>query len=451
MALIPDEINLIDRMKRDLDANAITDELNLRYYLGMQRVEQLGMAIPPKMRRFLVVVNWCRVMVDTIERRQNIRSLVLPGEDRADGQLQEILDANNFETELSLFNIDRLVYGRACMSVGSSEDDPELPLMHVESPREVTALVDIRRRRMEAACRFYGVDGEGNSPTDVTLYLPDETVWVQKNTSTGRWVELDRDRHMLGRVPMVLHLNRRMSGSWAGQTEMADIAPLTDAAARSLTNLQFAQEAHGVPKMYAVGVSQGDFVDASGQPLPKWEAYFNAIWMNRNPQAKLGQFQASDLKNFETAINLYGKQAATVTGFPARYFGLHTTNPPAEGAIRADEAQLVESVERHNAAVGTTVGWAAALARRVATGDWVNGNRIRVDWHDPATPTVAQRMDATVKAKQSGILSREGAWDELGWSEARKAKERSYFEAEGESDPELAAARALTTGNAPAA
>ena len=27
----------------------------------------------------------------------------------------------------------------------------------------------------------------------------------------------------------------------------------------------------------------------------------------------------------------------------------------------------------------------------------------------------------------SGILSREGAWDELGWSEARKDKEREYF------------------------
>ena len=32
--------------------------------------------------------------------------------------------------------------------------------------------------------------------------------------------------------------------------------------------------------------------------------------------------------------------------------------------------------------------------------------------------------------KSVGILSREGAWDELGWSEARKAKERTYFDAE---------------------
>src|SRR5690606_6160033 len=134
--------------------------------------------------------------------------------------------------------------------------------------------------------------------------------------------------------------------------------------------------------------------------------------------------------------NLYGKQAATVTGFPARYFGLHTTNPPAEGAIRADEAQLVESVEAQNRQVGMTLGWAGALALRFATGEWVKGNRVRVDWFDPATPTQAQRMDALVKMRSVDAISREGMWDELGWSEARKAKERAYLEREA-SDPIL--------------
>ena len=57
MALTPSEEDQIERMKRDLDANAVNDERMLRYYRCLQRVEQLGMAIPPSMRRFLVVVN----------------------------------------------------------------------------------------------------------------------------------------------------------------------------------------------------------------------------------------------------------------------------------------------------------------------------------------------------------------------------------------------------------
>jgi hypothetical protein len=71
---------------------------------------------------------------------------------------------------------------------------------------------------------------------------------------------------------------------------------------------------------------------------------------------------------------------------------------------------------------------------------------VRVDWHDPATPTIAQRTDALVKMRQVDALSREGLWDELGWSEARKAKERAYFEAEGASDPVVAALMKGTSG-----
>jgi hypothetical protein len=182
--------------------------------------------------------------------------------------------------------------------------------------------------------------------------------------------------------------------------------------------------------MFMTGVSKGDFVDAEGKPIPQFEAYFDAIHMLAKEGAKVGQLSAADLKNFETALGVYGRQASIVTGFPARYFGIITSNPPAEGAIRADEASLTRGVEAQNEQVGTTLGWAGALALRFATGEWVEGNRVRVDWFDPSTPTVSQREDALAKRRAAGVLSREGYWDELGWSEARKAKERAYFEAE---------------------
>jgi hypothetical protein len=118
------------------------------------------------------------------------------------------------------------------------------------------------------------------------------------------------------------------------------------------------------------------------------------------------------------------------TGFPGRYFGLLTSNPPAEGAIRADETELVNRVEDKNEAEGMEIGWMGALALHFATGTWVEGNRVRVDHFDPGTPTFSQRADALTKMRSVGGISREGMWDELGWSEARKAKERQYLAAE---------------------
>lgn len=78
-----------------------------------------------------------------------------------------------------------------------------------------------------------------------------------------------------------------------------------------------------------------------------------------------------------------------------------------------------------------------ALYERFRTGEWVNGNAVETVWHDPATPTVAARADAIVKLTGGKpVLSIEGAWDEMGWSEARKETERQRMEREA-SDPEM--------------
>lgn len=435
--LSPDEVQTIDRLHRRLGDSWAADELMFRYFLGQQRVEQLGMAIPPDMRRFLVVTNWCRALVEGYDDRQQVRSLILPGEEKADPQLRAMWDANNLQAHFSMFNIDRMVYGRAFLSVGSNEDDPDLPLIRVESPREMVAEVDVRKESVTAAARFYGTDESGNQPTNVTLYLPDETIWIERRPG-GKWGEVDRDPHNLGAVPVVMHLNRRMSGGWAGQSQMADIIPLVDSAVRSLTNMQFAQEAHGIPRMIGTGIAKGDFTDSQGNLIPKWEAYFNAVHLLSSKDAKISQLTAADLKNFETALSMYRHEAIIATKMPARTFAITTTNPASEGALRAEESEFVRRVEASNEQVGMTLGWAAALAHRFATGDWVTGNRIRVDWHNPSTPTIAQRMDATVKAYQSGILSRKGAWKELGWSDARIEQELEFFTEEA-NDPTLAA------------
>ena len=86
------------------------------------------------------------------------------------------------------------------------------------------------------------------------------------------------------------------------------------------------------------------------------------------------------------------------------------------------------------------------LYHRFATNSWPAANSTRALWFDPSTPTQAQLTDAVVKLRQSGVLSREGTWDELGWDEPRKDRERGYFAREAAEDPELNLARALADG-----
>jgi hypothetical protein len=205
---------------------------------------------------------------------------------------------------------------------------------------------------------------------------------------------------------------------------------LTDAAARSLTNLQLAGETHAVPGKYALGVSKGDFADADGNPLPVWQAYFTSIWATENKEAKVGQFTSSSLSNFHETVNHYMQLISGITGLPMRYFGQNSANPPSADGIRADESRLIKAAESKMVNLGDALGDVFALYVRVRDGEWISGARIKSEWHDAGTPTIASRADAAVKLHAEGIISREGTWDDLGWSEARKARERAYFERE---------------------
>lgn len=437
MALTPEIAALFAKHIELAGTLSAGDELNLKYYKGKQILQHIGLAVPPELRQFEAVLNWNRVAVDSIAQRQKVKSFILPGQAEADGVLQENWAANNLDSESALLHKDVLIYGRGFVCVGTNEDDPTHPLVTVESPRELTALVDPRTRRISSALRLYGGTVAEPEPVLATLYLPDSTAWYAKGT--GGWEETDRDDHRLGRVPIVMFLNRRLTGEWSGETEMADVIPHVAIVSRQLTNMQVAGETIAIPKRWAVGMSKGDFVDSEGKPLPVWQAYMGAIWASGNKDAKFGQFDGADLKNFHDTIAMEAANVSSVTGLPLRYLGQNSVNPAAEGAIRADESRLVLNVEDKNATIGDGWAWVQGIVERFRTGAWPLANQIKTEWFDPGTPTFAQKADALTKLHGGGpILSREGTWDELGFSEPRKAKERAYWDAEN-SDPYLAA------------
>ena len=432
MALLPlDESKLVDDLSRRLFTSYADDQRFDRYYEGTQRLAHIGLAVPPELRKFETVLNWCRTVVDSVSDRMRMKAFYLPGEQQASEALRESWDYNNLDSESIAHHQEMLILGRGFVSVGANEEDPEFPLIQVENPRELAVDIDHRHRRLRAAVRVMPSENDApGTPSNAVLYLPDSTMRLKRHQ--GRWVVEDRDDHGLGRVPLVMFLNRRRVGQWTGVSEMVDAIPLVDAAARSLTNLQLAGETHSVPQKYVLGMSKGDFVDAEGKPIPAWEAYFNAIWANQNKDAKVGQFAASDLSNFHNTVDHYASKLAGLYGLPARYVGITSVNPAAEGAIRAEEARLILNVEKKAALAGDGWGWVMGLVERFRTGEWVSGSRIKTDWFDAGTPTYAQRADALTKMYNSGqgILSREGVWEELGWSEARMERERSRFEAE---------------------
>lgn len=435
MALSQDETDTVKRLQSALNRLRPTYDRLERYYEGLQVLEHLGLAVPPQLRQFETVVNWPRLAVDAVEERLDLEGFRYAGtEDRAD-DLWRVWQANDMDEQSQQGRLDALIFGRSFLCVGTNEDDEDTPLVTVESPREVECLIDPRTREVEAALRLYGRSTPGGRRSHGTLYLPDVTVHLERGRGQ-QWVDVERDEHELGEVPVTPLLNRQRSSRQGGESEMTDVIPLTDAAARTLTNLQVAAETHAVPQRAVLGASKGDFVDQQGKPLTVWETYFGAVWALANKDSKIDQFTASDLRNFHETVNHYAKLVVGLTGLPAHYLGFTGDQPPNGESIRAGEARLIKHCERKTGSMSGSYERTMRIVQLFRGKDDPRDRQIEALWRDPGTPTKAQMADATVKLYAAGLLPREAAWEELGFGPIRRKRLRELMQ-EDQADPVL--------------
>lgn len=404
------------------------------YYEGMHKLEQLGLSIPEELKHFTVFLNWPRVTVDAVERRLDIQGFRMPGKP-ADKSLWETWQYNNMDERQTFAHTDALALARSYVCVGTNDQDREHPLITVESPQEMVAVRDPRTHRIIAALRMYDPKDELGVNQRATFYLPNRTFWLILDG--GKWVnEFDPDEHNLGTAPVVALVNRnratrRKNSILEGVSEMADVIPIADSASRAMTNLQLAQETVAAPQRGVLGATKGDFVDESGAPLTAWQSYFGAVWALGNKEAKTFQFDAADLKNFETAMNVYARQASGVASLPVEYFGLNTENPPSEAGQRAGETRLIKNAERKQTGFGHSWEGVQRLVLRFRDGEWSQDARqLETIWRDAGTPTVAQMTDAVVKRFQVGLVDWETAQERLGESPAAIVQMKARREAE---------------------
>lgn len=395
------------------------------YYDGVKRLQALGLALPPEMRQLQVVVNWPRLVVDSLEERIDLQGFRMFGSDEPDDRLWSWWQANSLDEESGLGHLEALVQGRGYVTVGFDDDDPETPVITVESARNMAADVDNRTRKVTAALRLYDHD-PGGEARSATLYVPGRTIYWSRDQ--GRWRVVETIETGLDVVPVVPMVNKSRLHDRGGRSEMSDVMDLTDAACRALTNLQGAQELLGFPTRYVFGISESDMRDQSGNAVPKWEAYlgrFNAIG---DENAKVIQLPGADLRNFTQTVDSYARIVASLTGMPPHYMGLSNgdANPASADAIRSGEARHVKRAERKCRVFGGAWEEVMRLAMLVVDGSIPDeAKRMEAFFADPATPTKAQTADAVTKLHGAGLIPAELAWEDLGWSpeRIRRAKE----------------------------
>ncbi|MFD0572663.1 hypothetical protein ACFQ0T_29920 [Kitasatospora gansuensis] len=331
-----------------------------RYYDADRYMRSIGLNVPPGYESLQTVIAWPAQACDTIEERLDIEGFRASATDAPSSDLWDLWQANGLDEGSQMAHLDALNYARSYAVVGADVFGD--PVITVESPLWMTHERSAATRQVTAAARFVQAAEEVDLPqyrqagrvAAATLFLPGMTIQLIREPDGGAWVVLDRSAHDMPLIPVVPLVNRPRISDRSGRSEMLRVIPVADACCRALTNLQIATEFQAVPQRYVLGATREDFQDAAGNQIPAWEAYLGKVWALANDQAKAGQFPAAELRNFDVAITVYGKIAASLQGVPLSYFAargqphLRGQHPgrggPAGEELRTPDARVLRRV-----------------------------------------------------------------------------------------------------------
>lgn len=364
-----------------------------------------------------VIVNWPRLTVGAVEERLDVVGFRLGSDTPTDRALWDVWQRNAMDLHSQAAHLDALLYGSSYVTVWAGAT-PGRPRISVESARQVTVAYAPGTRQRVAALKLWSEDGYGRA----VVFTPDTvTRWrsLAKMTETGDtvpaagWMQTERIPNPLGVVPVVELRNRsRVLG--AGESELTDVLPLTDAIAKLASDLMVSAEFHAMPRRWATGVEIAE--EADGEPAEAFNRTPGRTWLLEDPAARVGQFNEATLSGFVAGVELLTQQLAAVTAIPAHYLNSLTGQLPSAESLRAAEASLVAKARRKQRAFGETWEEVARLALLVRDGRLpVGADQLETVWADPETRTVAQLADAVGKMRDLG-LPWQACMEQLGFS-----------------------------------
>lgn len=389
-----------------------------------------------------LLLPWSELVIQSVVERQKLESFLLnekPVDELVkswqDNDLDELSDEAHTAMEVG---------GLHFLMVGP--DGPGgSPLVTTEYADQVAVELDPRTRQPIAGLKIYQEDtGIGKSEQRAYLFLPHvptvagetgpcrvyelDGQWKMKEIDPlGDWSRVLAEDPALPSVPIVPMLANPRRG--VGRSDLVQLKPALDGGNQVATNMMAGIEHHAVGRKWAVGATAKDFVDEHGKQVPLWKIAMGDVWAiphakpqgrETPPETKVGQFAASDLRNFHESHKLLSQVAASSYGLPPSYMGYSSDNPPSAESILYALERLVLRTEKRNLWAGGAWERAGRIQYAILGKDPSKLSAMESKWANPATPTLASKMDAAVKGVQSGIIDNEQAWIDLGYSEQTK-------------------------------
>lgn len=387
-----------------LAAKSSRNRIRRRYYDYRNALRDLGISIPPQLRKVETVVGWSAKAVDSMSRRTVLEDFRLKdGGSTEDLGLSEILEENRFEALAPQAHTSSLIHSTSFGFVTSGDvaaGEPKV-LLTARSAEWATGSWDPRRRGLKDALSVVSVDKTG-IPDHLVLYVPNLAIIMRREGA--RW-DLRQSVHSLGvpveALPYRPSLDRPFGSSRISRPVMA----LTDSAVRTLLRTEVGAEFFNAPQRYALGASEDAFVDEAGNPKSGWEVMLGRMLaLSRDENGDMptvGQFAQQSMEPNIAQYRMLAQAFSAETSLPLRSLGVVGDNPESADAISEANAELELEI-RHWETASLGPAWKRLVTGALRTVDDSPAARevyatIRPHWTDPTTVSVVSAADAFVK------------------------------------------------------
>lgn len=385
------------------------------YYEGAVTLDALGVSLPPQVRVLEMVAPFPKLAIDVLSEVLNPEGFLLGGDTDTPELLRKWWQANDLDTQVKLAIVEALVQGEAFFIVGAGVNG--VPRITAHSRRGMAVEYDHMGRVVEVLRSYRNGDDRF-----LAHYEPGQITYYRK--FHGAWVRVEREFTGVDRPTVVPMVNRARLNDSRGRSEILEIAKVTDAASRSLTNLQVAQELLAMPTRYLFGDGLEALRNQDGSPVDKITAYFGRF-ITGPAGSQAGQIPGADLSQIINTYKLYAQIVSSVTGIPPQMLGISTDNPSSAEAMRVAKDRLIAKAEVKQAMFGDAIEDVAKLALEIQGQTPVDVETLELQWRDPALASVSAKGALMLQAHAQGVISSETARDGLQLTPEQKARERS--------------------------
>lgn len=442
------------RLSRAISRQKPMLEKNDLYFEGEQPLKFLAPVLQQELgyRLSPIVLNLALFAVDVYDNRLDVEGFRIGRGAEADDDLWDVWQENDGPDLSQQGHRESLALGRAYATVGPGEDEGDAPVITLESAFDAIHEDDPKTKRVK-----HGVKRWTDLNKTRWMTYHHQNGWVTwRYKQGGGWLEDDREDDngydLCSLVPLMNDprlLGRNRPGKFdqrLGRSVFHPIISPLDALNKIASDMMVSAEFHALPRRWATGLKEEDFVDEAGQALDTYSMIAGRMWSTENDKATFGQFQEATLSNFHESIKLLMQIVAMQLGIPADYLLFKGDNPPSADAIRASEAQLVKRAERKQRTLSTRWEQVQRLVLMNQGREFdARPKQIETIWRDPSTPTVAQKADAIMKLVTTkdttgrSILPIEQARKDLGYTDIEQGRMRDWDE-NVTLDPQIAAA-----------